>query len=147
MNRPIQATTYLILAMREKWLNLILEGKKTAEVRRTRPAKACDMPDYLYLYHKGCIHGIAEVAGWNTPECSNVPDYAWPLSATTRTHKEACLTRREMLLYLKGASSPVVYLLGKVQRFDTPIPVPCRPQSWQYATPELLEIIQDRKEK
>lgn len=141
MNRTIQATNYIILAMREKWLNLILEGKKTAEVRRTRPARPCDMPDYLYLYHKGCIHGIAEVVGIRLCE------RAWLDLIYEDYGKDACLSWQEFSLYMATAKAGVVYRLGKVQRFDTPIPVPCRPQSWQYATPELLEIIQDRKEK
>lgn len=124
--------------MREKWLNLILDGKKTAEVRRTRPARPCDMPDYLYLYHRGHIHGIAEVrafryltSGWfslNKGEC-----------------QEACLSVEKARGYLQLSRRGVIYKLGRAQRFPKPIPVPCRPQSWQYATPELLDIIQAPK--
>ena len=141
MNRLIPATSYLILAMRERWLNLILDGSKTAEVRRTRPARPCDMPDYFYLYHKGHIHGIVKVAAWQTPECSGLTQYEWWGRACTWYHDDACLTRKEMLSYLCDAASPVVYFLGKAARFEKPITVPCRPQSWQYATPELLDII------
>ena len=134
MSRPIQATSYLILAMRERWLNLILDGTKTAEVRRTHPARPCDMPDYLYLYHRGCIHGMAEVrvyryliSGW--------------FSLYKGECKESCLSVEEAKRYLQTSSRCVIYKLGRVERFLKPIPVPCRPQSWQYATQELLEII------
>lgn len=147
MNRTIQATNYIILAMREKWLNLILDGMKTAEVRRTRPARPCDMPDFLYLYHKGCIHGLAEVRSYLIPPPFPEDTRTWRMQASYIFYEEACLTIEEMRQYLDGAENPVVYLLESVQRFPNPIPVPCRPQSWQYATPELLEIIQGRKEK
>lgn len=144
MSRPIQATTYLILAMREKWLNLILDGKKTAEVRRTRPrGDVMNRDDFfyitLYFYNKGLIHGMAQVDAFACLEYfrrEQMGDWC----------RKACLTPAEMDKYLDGAARPIVYELGKVQRFPKPIPVPCRPQSWQYATPELLEIIQDRKE-
>lgn len=139
MKRPIQATTYLILAMREKGLNLILSGKKTAEVRRTRPARPCDMPDYLYLYHRGCVHGIAEVRAYRYLPCG------W-FSLDRGECKEACLSVEEARGYLQLSSLGVIYKLGRVQRFPKPVPVPCRPQSWQYATPELLDIIQGGKE-
>lgn len=149
MSRPIQATSYLILAMREKWLNLILDGKKTAEVRRTRPARPCDMPDYIYLYHRGHIHGMAEVRGWSVPEPDAAAIGLWAREAVREYGDMACLGGVDMFNYLtRGAVRehyrslhPVVYLLGRVERFKRPIPVPCRPQSWQYATPELLDII------
>ena len=134
MNRTIYATNYLILAMREKWLNLILDGKKTAEVRRTRPARPCDMPDYLYLYHRGHIHGMAEVRAYRILPCG------W-FSMDRGECQEACLSVEEAKRYLQTSSHCVIYKLGKVERFLKPIPVPCRPQSWQYATPELLDII------
>lgn len=140
MSREIPATSYLILAMRERWLNLILDGKKTAEVRRTRPARPCDMPDYLYLYHRGHIHGMAEVRAYTVPDYPELVGF-WHRNTCAIHHKRACLTGKEMLEYLNCAAAPVVYLLGRVGRFEKPIPVPCRPQSWQYATPELLDMI------
>lgn len=138
MNRPIPATSYLIIAMRERWMNLILDGKKTAEVRRTRPARPCDMPDYLYLYHKGCIHGMVEVRAHRYLPCG------W-FSLDKVECQEACLSGEKARGYLQLSSRGVIYKLGKVERFLKPIPVPCRPQSWQYATPELLDIINGQK--
>ena len=146
MSRLIPATSYLILAMREKWLNLILDGKKTAEVRRTRPSSPCYMPGYLYLYHKGCIHGIAEVVGTDLFNQSGLYK-EWVFAAFRAYGEKACLTRVDFFRYLALAKSPVVYLLGRVERFLKPIPVPCRPQSWQYATPELLDIINGKETK
>lgn len=134
MSRLTPATSYLILAMREKWLNLILDGTKTAEVRRTHPARPCDMPDYLYLYHRGHIHGMAEVRAYRFLPCG------W-FSLDAVEVQEACLSLEEARGYLQISSRGVIYKLGRVQRFTQPIPVPCRPQSWQYATPELLDII------
>lgn len=134
MERLIPARSYLILAMREKWLNLILDGKKTAEIRRTRPARPCDMPDYLYLYHRGHIHGMAEVSAYH---------YllrGWK-SLNKMDHHKACVSIEVACAYLGSSDRGVVYLLGRVERFLKPVPVPCRPQSWQYATPELMDII------
>lgn len=136
-NRPIPATSYLILAMRERWMNLILDGKKTAEVRRTRPARPCDMPDYLYLYHKGHVHGLAEVRAYRY-----LPS-GW-FSLAVGECQEACLSVEDAKSYLGGSGFGVVYKLGKVQRFQKPVPVPCRPQSWMYATTELRNIIEGK---
>ena len=134
MKRLIPATSYLIIAMRERWLTLILDGKKTAEVRRTHPARPCDIPDYLYLYHRGCIHGMVEVRAYRYLPCG------W-FSLSKGECQEACLSGEAARGYLQISSRGVIYKLGKVERFLKPIPVPCRPQSWQYATQELLEII------
>lgn len=123
-------STSIILAMREKWLNLILSGQKTAEVRRTRPSSPCYMPDYLYLYHKGCIHGIAEVRAYRILPCG------W-FSLDIGECQEACLSVEEAKRYLQTSSLGVIYKLGRVQRFTQPIPVPCRPQSWQYLTEKI----------
>lgn len=140
MSRPVNATSYLILAMRERWMNLILDGQKTAEVRRTRPARLCDMPDYLFLYHRGCLHGVAEVVG--TDLFNQSGSYKEWVFASFRAYGEkACLTRVDFFRYLALAKSPVVYLLGRVERFAEPIPVPERPQSWMYMTDAVREIV------
>lgn len=140
MNRTIHATNYLILAMREKWMNLIFSGEKTVEVRRTCPASLLDFLDYLYLYNRGCVHGIAKVSGFAFPKyCGRVEMHDCCC--------KACLTQAEMNKYIDGARSPIIYIISRAQRFDTPIPVLCRPQSWQYATPELLDIINGKELK
>ena len=50
----------IVLALRPKWLEFILRGKKTAEARRVLP-KNLNTGDKVYLYCKGCIHGHAYV--------------------------------------------------------------------------------------
>ena len=140
MSRPVNATSYLILAMRERWMNLILDGQKTAEVRRTRPARLCDMPDYLFLYHRRCLHGVAEVVGTDLFNQSGLYK-EWVFASFRAYGEKACLTRVDFFRYLALAKSPVVYLLGRVERFAEPIPVPERPQSWMYMTDAVREIV------
>lgn len=128
----------IILAMREKWLNLILDGKKIFEVRRTCPKRR---PWRIYLYRRGMIWGVAEVAHW-WHVCDMLPrEYFTSGLYPAMFASKACLSEREYLDYMNGAKRPAVYYLREVSRYEQPVPVSCRPQSWQYMTDEIREQI------
>lgn len=138
----------LVLAMRPEWLNLILDGKKTAEVRRTRPAtlrlKECGGLD-LFFYQGGKVHGCASVAHatYFTDDYNPETDKSDLVEMCRNRHERAKLTQKAMREYLAGARRPIVYIFDKVYRFRTPLAVPCRPQSWQYADKELVEAVRE----
>lgn len=127
----------IILAMKPKWLHLIIEKKKTCEVRRTGPKV---VPDWLFLYQGGCIHGLAHVVGVVKPVILN-----GAAMIGAETLREACLTQEQFTGYMgTWTETSRIYKLGGVAAFPRPVPVPCRPQSWQYMTDEILYIL--RKE-
>lgn len=82
----------IILAMKPKWLHLIIERKKTCEVRRTGPKV---VPDWLFLYQGGCIHGLAHVVGVVKPV---ILKGAAMIGAETL--REACLTQEQFMGYM-----------------------------------------------
>lgn len=142
----------LILAMREPWLTKLLSGEKTAEVRRTRPRTAeLAGVKRLYLYRGGCIYGWVPVAGWSCFADGIHPVEARVQPLVDRYAARACLTPQEMLRYLHGFPvGAVVYKvagpLSAPVRYAVPVPVPCRPQGWQYMTAEILALLPDGKE-
>lgn len=136
----LSCNTEIILAMRHKWLELILSGIKVAEIRRTRPAEG-KLPCRLWLYQGGMIHGCVDTIGF--------AEYFTPseLSKHRDTQKMACLSEMELEAYLWKAKNPIVYYLDTPRRAPRPFPVTCRPQSWQYMTDELRAICYAQMDK
>lgn len=138
----------LVLAMRPEWLNLILDGKKTAEVRRTRPSslrlKACDGIDLLF-YYRGQIHGCASVvhASYFGDDYNPETDKSDLAELCEKWYMQALLPPNVMRDYLEGARRPIVYVFKAAHSFRTPLEVACRPQSWQYADAELVEAVKE----
>lgn len=119
----------IVLALKPKWLELILSGKKTAEVRRTLPARL-EPGDKVYFYCKGDIHGFAFVE-----DVYHVVDYITKRQYAYWCAEHACLTEQEILNYWnygyngRFATSPGVILLQDVQRYEDPHP-------WRGSTPQ-----------
>ena len=113
----------IVLALKPKWLELILSGKKYAEIRRTLPANL-KKGDKVYLYSRGNIHGVASVE-----DVYEVVDYFTKRSYASCCATGACLTEQEILDYWNGvtgngrfATKPGAILLQDVERFDDPHP-------------------------
>lgn len=113
----------IVLALKPKWLELILSGKKTAEVRRCLPKKL-EPGDKIYLYCKGDIHGVAVVQ-----EVERVTDFYHKRAIINEYAHDACLHPKDIWDYWFLASSPGVILLQDVERFDDPHP-------WRGAVPQ-----------
>lgn len=122
----------LIFAMKQPYLDLLLCGKKTVELRRSHPARSRD-PFYewnvqkgnrIYLYYRGCVWGEVSISDFNFQ--TNMDYENWDF-------KEACLTQAELCKYMKGCKTPAVYFVVNPIRYVEPVKVDCRPQSWIYA--------------
>lgn len=119
----------IVLALKPKWLELILSGKKTAEVRRTLPARL-EPGDKVYFYCKGDIHGVAIVE-----DVHKVSGYFYKPSYASMYAEKACLTEQDILNYWnygyneRFATRPGIILLKDVQRYDDP-------QPWRGSTPQ-----------
>lgn len=115
----------IVLALKPKWLELILSGKKTAEFRRVMPKKL-KRDDKVYLYCQGDIHGYAIVT--DVERVDPRDDSHAPAIADT-FEDWGCLTSDEILDYWEGAKSPGMILLINATRYDDPHP-------WRGTTPQ-----------
>lgn len=124
----------LLFAMRKKYLDLILSGRKTIEVRRTHPAK-CPDPFWEYLtdvgkkiffYYAGKIWGEATIKYYNFDPVIDLEKY------TDSHFSRACLSREEWAAYWAGAKGPCFYELKNIVAYDEPKKTDLRPQSWMY---------------
>jgi predicted transcriptional regulator len=105
-----------MLSIRPKWCEKIASGKKTIEVRKTKtkletPFKAyiyCTMPDTRDPHNILELHGAdgkirkanGKVIGEFT--CDRIYELAPLNHAPDDVEKQACLTREEIVDYLKG---------------------------------------------
>lgn len=132
--------TSIVLAMREPHMSRLLNGEKTAEVRRTSPTVVVYR---LYLYRRGHIHGYVDVAGYAAAKWH--PSDSGIANAVRKYHAAAMLDPEDMRRYLKGAASPCIYLVKNPVRLQKPLPVGIRPQSWQYATEEIQAWVEKQR--
>lgn len=115
----------IVLALKPKWLELILSGKKTVECRRIMPKKLV-RDDRVYLYCQGDIHGFCTVADVEIIDGND----DWESEATISTFAEyACLSEGEMRAYWQGAKRPGIIIFHNVTRYDDPHP-------WRGSTPQ-----------
>lgn len=106
----------VMLSIRPKWVEKIANGEKTIEVRKTRPKletpfKAyiyCTMPDAKDPHNILELHGadgkIRKANGKVIGEfaCERIYELAPLNHAPDDVEKQACLTREEIVNYLKG---------------------------------------------
>lgn len=124
----------IVLALKPKWLNLILRGKKTVECRRIMPKKL-ERDDRVYLYCQGYIHGFCTVSDIEFIDGND----DWELEATVSTFAEyACLSEDELRAYWQGAKHPGLICLNYATRYKNPHP-------WSGSTPQ--NFIYYRKEQ
>lgn len=97
----------VMLSIRSKWCEKIASGEKTIEVRKTKPK--LDTPFKCYIYEtQGWVEkdGImafrlgGRVIGEFT--CDRIYELAPLNHAPDDVEKQACLTREEIVNYLKG---------------------------------------------
>lgn len=108
----------IILALKPKWAHLILEGKKTTEVRRILP-KNLSPRDKCYLYCRGAIWGYAVVKNIVTVDPNDALDV---MSISDIFSKYACLETDDMGHYLFGGKRPGIIIFESVRKYDKPVP-------------------------
>ena len=104
----------VMLSIRPKWVEKIANGKKTIEVRKTKPRLDTPFKCYIYCtqpkyphedfistdYPKPQFYGGGKVIGEFT--CDRIYELAPLNHAPDDVEKQACLTREEIVNYLKG---------------------------------------------
>ena len=104
----------VMLSIRPKWGEKIANGEKTIEVRKTRPKLETPFKCYIYCtlpkyphedfiatdYPRPQFYGGGKVVGEFT--CDRIYEFAPLNHAPDDVEKQACLTREEIVNYLKG---------------------------------------------
>lgn len=95
----------IMLSIRSKWCEKIASGEKTIEVRKTRPKLDTPFKVYIYCTQSGIALGVwgkqGKVIGEFT--CDRIYWLAPLNHAPEDVEQQACLTREEIVRYLKGA--------------------------------------------
>lgn len=94
----------VMLSIRPKWCEKIASGEKTIEVRKNRPK--LDTPFKVYIY---CTQSGVALRAWGKQgkvigefTCDRIYGLAPLNHAPDDVEKQACLTREEIVNYLKG---------------------------------------------
>ena len=104
----------VMLSIRPKWVEKIARGEKTIEVRKTRPKLDTSFRCYIYCtlpkyphedfiatdYPMPQFYGGGKVIGEFT--CDRIYELAPLNHAPDDVEKQACMTREEIVNYLKG---------------------------------------------
>lgn len=94
----------VLISIRPKWCEKIASGEKTIEVRKTRPKLETPFKCYIYCTQSGVALGAwgkhGKVIGELT--CDRIYELAPLNHAPDDVEKQACLTREEIVNYLKG---------------------------------------------
>ena len=100
----------VLISIRPKWCEKIASGEKTVEVRKTRPTLETPFKCYIYRTKAAVSHIIngkwakMEVGGTCIGEftCDRIYELAPLNHAPDDVEQQACLTREEIVQYLKG---------------------------------------------
>lgn len=104
----------VLISIRPKWCEKIVNGEKTVEVRKTSPKMKTPFKCYIYCtqpkyphedfiatdYPKPQFYGGGKVIGEFT--CDRICELAPLNHAPNDVEQQACLTREEIVRYLKG---------------------------------------------
>lgn len=110
----------VMLSIRPKWCEKIASGEKTIEVRKTRPKLGTPFKVYIYCTQSGVALGAwgkhGKVIGEFT--CDRIYELAPLNHAPDDVEQQACLTREEIVRYLKGVGYG--YHISDLRIYDQP---------------------------
>lgn len=132
----------VLISIRPKWCEKIINGEKTIEVRKTRPKMKTPFKCYIYCTRDKHLAFMQNQAGTNLIACMDV-DAAIPVGgaigngkvigeftcdriyelaplnhAPDDVEQQACLTREEIVRYLKGVGYG--WHISDLKIYDTP---------------------------
>ena len=126
----------VLISIRPEWVEKILAGEKKMEVRKTRPNMETPFRGYIYCTLQGCneffrVNLGRDVSKWNRGKwadrkgnvigefiCDRIYELAPLNHAPDDVEKQACLTREEIVNYLKGTGYG--WHISKLKIYDTP---------------------------
>ena len=129
----------VLISIRPEWVEKILSGKKTLEVRRNRPKLETPFKCYIYCTNSGVAMGMwgkhGKVVGEFT--CDNIETYNYDYcphpeigmdydcgdswwEIDDEDLKSACLTEEKFLYYAFGSEAMYGWHISKLEIYDTP---------------------------
>lgn len=120
----------VIISIKPKWCGLIASGRKTLEIRKTKPKKLA--PFKCYIYKSG---GRKQVIGeFVCDEITTFPDDC----AAGWIVKNSCATVTELMQYAGNNDSLYAWHISELVIYDKPkvlseFGLSRAPQSWRYA--------------
>lgn len=120
----------VLISIRPKWCEKIISGEKTIEVRKNRPKLETPFKCYIYCtlpryphedfistdYPKPQFYGGGKVIGEFT--CDRIYELAPLNHAPDDVEQQACLTREEIVQYLRGTGYG--WHISDLKIYDTP---------------------------
>ena len=140
--RPLE----ILVSIRPRWAEAIMDGRKTVEYRRNIPMKTRLQIGKMWIYATkpiGMVLGTAKVEVWTGSYGNGLND--------EEQAKAGCLTVEELREYFKGAEYAFAIKILKVTPFKRPktlaeIGVKRAPKSWMYMNREDISNETERKE-
>ena len=130
----------ILLSVKPKFANLIVEGSKLVELRRTVPAQAVGT---IAIYSSSPVQSIVALADVKeTIEAS--PSKLWSIAKDNG----GGLTRTELMAYFDSKKTGFALMLGNVRVYSKPVkPVKIfkpfsAPQSFRYLTPKEMKKLE-----
>ena len=110
----------VMISIRPKWCEKICGGEKTIEVRKTRPKQDTPFKCYIYCTQSGVALGAWRKHGKVIGEftCDRIYGLAPLNHAPDDVEQQACLTREEIVRYLKGVGYG--WHISNLKIYDTP---------------------------
>ena len=143
LSRPTNAERALFISIRPQFVEAILDGTKTVELRRTRPN--VEIGSLIIFYSSSptrAIVGWASLAGM----LEGTPDQMWGAHG-----ERAAIAENEYDLYFAGTDAAYGLELEDVVQAPEPVPLASirtlgiePPQSWRYLPSELGSRIRDQ---
>lgn len=140
----INSNKAVLLSIKKQWLEKILSGEKTIEVRKTMPWEI-SYPFVVFCYETKANGGAGKVTAAfvcrdiNTFDClRELPAYAIGTEVTEKTAqfvKDSCLTANELIAYGNKSGTLYCWNVSDVQSMDMSLRelgVKRAPQSWMY---------------
>lgn len=117
----------VLISIRPEWVEKILAGEKTLEVRKNRPNMGTPFKCYIYCTNSGVAMGMWGKHGKVVGEfaCNKVTN----LFSNSRFWLneddvlQTCLSAAEIRKYAKGANGLYGWHISKLEIYDTPIPL------------------------
>ncbi|MBF0495682.1 MAG: ASCH domain-containing protein [Deltaproteobacteria bacterium] len=117
----------VLVSIRQPYVDLILHGRKTVELRRRAFSRLVDL---LFIYVPRPVQRIAAYASVRQMD-KDTPENIW-----FRYHQTVGVNRDEYLAYYTGSESAVAIVLGPPVKLPRPIPLAelglAPPQSYIY---------------
>lgn len=149
----IESEKAVLLSIQPKWCELIASGKKTIEVRKTKPKLPTPFKCYIHQTKRTWFYNIySQIADWQGKVIGEfMCDEIIPISVyynnpnchiALREFPYVCMTDREIMNYLGNGKKGYGWHISDLKIYDTPkelieFGLTRPPQSWCYV--EKLE--------